>query len=321
MSKTKKWSLAGIAMLAVFLAFFPIIVGGSAYYLSIAIEIGLLSIFAMSYDLLIGYTGIVSFGHAMFFGLGAYITGILMRNNNWGFIGTVPVVIIACGLLGLVIGLLTVRVKDTYFSMMTLALGQLFFVIATKAKNLTGGDDGLPGVPLLFRDKMTMYFVITVIVVLAYLLLRRLTKSPTGKTLQAIRENETRANMIGYNVLSYKLIIICISSILAGFAGSLYVTYLGVAYPLLMHSSQTMQAIFMTIIGGSGTLYGPIIGAVLVKIISTVLSAFTQRWMLIFGVLFVICVMLLPGGVVSIGKMGIVNMAKRLFEKKDKSDS
>jgi branched-chain amino acid transport system permease protein len=320
-SKTKKWSLAGIAMLAVFLAFFPIIVGGSAYYLSIAIEIGLLSIFAMSYDLLIGYTGIVSFGHAMFFGLGAYITGILMRNNNWGFIGTVPVVIIACGLLGLVIGLLTVRVKDTYFSMMTLALGQLFFVIATKAKNLTGGDDGLPGVPLLFRDKMTMYFVITVIVVLAYLLLRRLTKSPTGKTLQAIRENETRANMIGYNVLSYKLIIICISSILAGFAGSLYVTYLGVAYPLLMHSSQTMQAIFMTIIGGSGTLYGPIIGAVLVKIISTVLSAFTQRWMLIFGVLFVICVMLLPGGVVSIGKMGIVNMAKRLFEKKDKSDS
>lgn len=290
----------GIVILLAILALFPVLVGNSAYIISIAIQIGIFAIFAISYDLLFGYTGIVSFGHALFLGLGAYATGILMKNYGWSFVATLPVVIVVCLILGVGIGLLSVRVKDVYYSMMTLAVGQMFFVIASKAKNLTGGDDGFPGVPLLFTNKTAMYFLVVAVVIAVYIFARQLIKSPTGKVLQAIRENEKRTAMVGYDVLKYKLIIISISSVLAGIVGSLYVTYLGIAYPHLLHSHMTMQAIFMTVIGGTGTLYGPVIGSILVKVASTLLSGVTDRWMLIFGIFFVICVMLLPGGIASL---------------------
>jgi len=294
-----KTKITILVILAV-VALFPVVVDGNPFYMSVAAEIAILGILAISFDLLFGYTGIVSLGHAIFFGTGAYMTAILMVRYGWNFFATLPLVILTCALLSTIIGFLTLRVKKVYFSLMTMALGQLFFILTLTNRNLTGGEDGLFGVPPLIRDRVVFFFVVAALLALVYYVVRRITLSPTGKVLQAIRENELRAGMVGYNVLLYKIITLIISGVLAGLAGSLFVTYIGGAYTELMHAITTIQIIFMTIIGGAGTLFGSVIGALLVRVTSTVLGGYTNRWMLIFGIGFVTCVMLLPGGIASI---------------------
>ncbi|MCL2367935.1 MAG: branched-chain amino acid ABC transporter permease [Oscillospiraceae bacterium] len=318
--KTRTKVIILALLLAVIL--FPIVVQGNAFYVSVATEIVILAILAISFDLLLGYTGIVSMGHAMFFGTGAYMTAILMVRYNWNFFATLPFVVLACAFLSIVVGFLTLRVKKIYFAMMTMALGQLFFILVITNRNLTGGEDGLAGVPPLIRDRVTLFFVAVAVLAIVYYVVRRITLSPTGKVLQAIRENEVRTSMIGYNVLLYKIIIITISGVLAGLAGSFFVTYIGVAYAELMHAIMTIQVIFMTVIGGAGTLFGSVIGAFLVRTTSTVLGTFTNRWMLILGIMFVVFIMFLPGGIASIRlkflkKIGFI---QRLGKGKEKSD-
>lgn len=297
MSKKK----VSLIVLAILLLVFPFVIS-SPFILSLAIQICIFGIYALSYDLLLGYTGIVSFGHALFFGGGAYITAILMKTYNFPFIAALIVVLIICLLIGFMMGALTIRAKDTYFSMLTMALGQFFFVVVLKASKITGGDDGFHGVRALVSDKRVFYYIILVLLVIVYLFAKRLINSPTGRVLQAIRENEVRAGMIGYNVLSYKLVVILISGAIAGFAGSLYVVFLGSAYPALIHSDMTMKALFMTVLGGMGTLTGPIIGSVLVTLAENFLSVIMQRWMLVFGMIYVFIILFFPGGIARIGQ-------------------
>lgn len=293
--KSKK--TAGLIASAVVVLCFPLFVGQAGYFLSLGMKIGTLALFAMSYNLLLGYTGIVSLGHALFFGLGGYTSAILMLKLGWPLVATLLPTILFCIAVALAIGFLTLRVKDIYFTMLTLALGQLFFVAVSKAYNLTGGEDGLPGIPGLFANKTLSYYAIMAILFACYVLLRKFTTSPFGRVLQAIRENEMRTGMIGYNVLVYKLIVLSLSGVLAGISGCLYVTYSGIVYPALTNAEMTMQVIFMAIIGGTGTLYGPILGALIVTVISTILNNFTNRWLLIFGIIFVLFIMFLPEGV------------------------
>lgn len=290
-----------LTIVAILLLAFPFVVN-SPFVQSLAIQICIFGIYALSYDLLLGYTGIVSFGHALFFGGGAYITAILIKTYNFPFIAALIVVLLVCLVVGFAMGALSIRAKDIYFSMLTMALGQFFFVVILKASSITGGDDGFHGVPALVSDRRVFYYIILAFLLIVYIFAKRLINSPTGRVLQAIRENEVRAGMIGYNVLNYKLVVILISGAIAGFAGSLYVVYLGSAFPALIHSDMTMKALFMTVLGGMGTLTGPIFGSILVTLAENFLSAVMQRWMLVFGMIYVVIILFFPGGLARIGQ-------------------
>ncbi len=272
----------------------------SEYVMVIAMQIFIWGAFAISYDLLIGYSGIVSFGHAMFFGTGAYASALLVLKAGLNFWAAIPIGVILCGLLGLLIGLLTLRFSDIYFTMITLAIGQFLYFIIIKTYQFTGGDDGLHGLPMVLPGKTYLYYLAFVFLVLIYFVSRRLIGSPLGTTLVALRENEFRAKMIGYNVLAYKLIVLVISGMIAGLAGSLNGAVLRSVFPGYMHADATLSVILMTIIGGMGSLLGPILGAALVTVSQQYLSSYFESWRLIFGILFVLIVLFLPKGIVHI---------------------
>lgn len=309
--KKLKW-IVGIVILAVIIAL-PFVTN-SSYLRSLLTSICIYSIFAISYDLLLGYTGIASFGHAIYFGLGAYILAYTTVRLHWPAIVSLLVVIVVCVVISFIISAITIRVKNLYFNMVTMALGQLFYVLSTKLYKITGGDDGLPGVRNLFPSKDFLYVAVVVLVVLVYFFCHRIVNSPTGKVLQAIKNNEGRVGLLGYDTLKFKMFIIQISGILAGIAGVLYVSFIGIAYPTMLHSSLTLQALFMVVLGGSGTLYGGVIGAVIMRLADSVLSTFTTRWMLILGVIFIVVILFFPKGAAGI----MQNVAKKIRDKKQK---
>jgi len=224
--------------------------------------------------------------------------------------------VVLCVVISFIISMITVRVKNVYFNMVTMALGQLFYVLSLKLSRVTGGDDGLPGVRSVFPNKIVFCIVMLVLLVLVYLFCQRLVQSPTGKILQAIRENEGRVGLLGYNVLSAKTLVIQISGILAAIAGAFYVSMVGIAYPATMHSAMTLQALFMVVIGGTGTLHGAILGAVVMRLADTVLSQVTSRWMLILGLVFIVMILFCPKGIV-----GIFQSIARKIGKKVKTEN
>ncbi|MBI5605248.1 MAG: branched-chain amino acid ABC transporter permease [Deltaproteobacteria bacterium] len=291
----KHWLIGATLLFLLVLPFFS-----SEYVMVIAMQIFIWGAFAISYDLLIGYSGIVSFGHAMFFGTGAYASALLVLKAGLNFWAAIPIGVVLCGLLGLLIGLLTLRFSDIYFTMITLAIGQFLYFIIIKTYQFTGGDDGLHGLPMVLPGKTYLYYLAFVFLVLIYFVSRRLIGSPLGTTLVALRENEFRAKMIGYNVLAYKLIVLIISGMIAGLAGSLNGAVLRSVFPGFMHADATLSVILMTIIGGMGSLLGPILGAALVTVSQQYLSSYFESWRLIFGVLFVLIVLFLPKGMVHI---------------------
>ena len=300
-----KWLI--IAVLVAVVIALPFVTG-SSYLRSLIISMCIYGIFAMSYDLLLGYTGIASFGHAIYFGLGAYILAYTTVKLHWNPIPALLLVVAVCIVVSFVISFISVRVKNLYFNMVTMALGQLFYVLATKLYKVTGGDDGMPGVRNMFPNKMVFYVFIVILLVAVYFFCHRLVNSPTGKVLQAIKNNEQRVALLGYNTLMFKMLVIQVSGIIAGIVGAFYVTHVGIAYPSLLHSSLTLQALFMVVLGGSGTLYGGIIGAVMMRLADSILSRFTTRWMLILGVIFIIVILFFPKG--TAGALG------KLFKKK-----
>lgn len=295
-NKLKNLIIPALVVLAIIAQF---VVDTSAFR-SLIITICIYSIYAMSYDLLLGFTGIASFGHAIYFGLGAYTVAVMSVKLNMSFWVGLIVAIILCIIISFIISMITIRVKNVYFNMVTMALGQLFYVMSLKLSKVTGGDDGLPGVRSVFPDKVVFCIVLLVLLALVYIFCQRLVQSPTGKILQAIRENEGRVGLLGYNVLTAKTLVIQISGILAAIAGAFYVSFVGIAYPATMHSAMTLQALFMVVIGGTGTLHGAILGAVVMRLADTVLSQITSRWMLILGLVFVVMILFFPKGIVGI---------------------
>src|SRR6478735_6285950 len=216
------------------------------------------ALFASAFNLLLGYTGLLSFGHAAFLGGSAYVAGHAMK--VWGLTPE----------LGWIAGLLAIRRQGIYFAMITLALAQMVFFVALQAK-FTGGEDGLQGVPrgklfgvLDLQNDLTMYYVTLVIVVAAFLLIVRTIHSPFGQVLKGIKENEPRALSLGYDVSRFKLLAFVISAALSGLAGSLKTLVLGFATLTDVHWSSSGSVILMTLLGGLGTLSGPIVGAAIV---------------------------------------------------------
>lgn len=266
------------------------------------------AILAMSYDLLLGYTGIISFGHAMFFGIGAYCTAIML--GEYGptigmFVLSIVIGIVFASLVSAIVGALTLRLKSHFYAMFTLAISGLFLVVAEKWRTVTKGNDGFTfRAPEIFRERLYFYFLVLVCLVVVFMLLKRLVASPFGKVLVAIRENEQRTRSLGYQTLIYKIIASVIAGAIASLAGSLYVISLRFVNTSVMTMDITLDALMMTIIGGVGTLIGPIIGAGVIEFAQHYLSGLArdypifERWIIFFGILYILAVIFFPKGIV-----------------------
>jgi branched-chain amino acid transport system permease protein len=263
------------------------------------------SMFACAFNLLLGYTKMLSFGHAAYFGSSAYVTGWLVTAHGWGTIPGILAGVAAALLLSLAIGAIAVRRQGIYFAMITLALSQLVFFVCLQAQ-FTGGENGLQGMPRgsvfglidLGRDT-TMYYFVLAIFAAVYALIRRIVHSPFGQILKAIRDNEPRAISLGYEVDRYKLAAFVLSGGLAGLAGSLKALVLGFVTLSDVSLGTSGDVILMTLLGGSGTLLGPVVGAGIVVTLQEYLSGVVGAWVsVIIGAVFVVCVMIFRRGFV-----------------------
>ena len=263
------------------------------------------AMFACAFNLLLGYTKMLSFGHAAYFGSSAYITGWLVSVHGWGTIEGILAGVAASMLLGIVIGAIAVRRQGIYFAMITLALAQLVFFICLQAE-FTGGENGLQSIPRgsifgligLGRDD-TMYYFVLAVFMAVYVFVRRIVGSPFGHVLQAIRENEPRAVSLGYKVARYKLLAFVLSASISGLAGSLKALTLGFATLSDVNQGTSGEVILMTLLGGSGTFLGPVVGAGVVVTLQEYLSDHVGAWVsVIIGAIFVVCVMVFRRGFV-----------------------
>lgn len=301
------WTVQIIILLI--LAVMPFIAAKST--ITLLISIFCLGVFAMSYDILLGYTGVISFGHALFFGVGAYSVSIMITKTDRtiGYLLLALVVSVAVSIiLSLFIGFLSLRVKNTYYAMITLAFAQVGVIVAEKARSITNGADGMTfSVPSFLVDKTTLYYIILAFLVVSFIFLWKFTTSPTGRVLVAIRENEQRVKFLGFNVLRYKLISTVVAGVFASLAGSFYAIFMRfVSNTDVLAASKTIDALLATIIGGVGSLYGAILGAGIVKFAGEYLSKLAkvsvifERWYILFGLLYIIIVLFAPYGVLGL---------------------
>ena len=262
------------------------------------------AIFACAFNLLIGYAGLLSFGHAAFLGTAGYITGHTAK--VWGLPPELAILagMAAAALLGLVFGLLTVRRKGIYFAMITLALAQMVYFFYLQAP-FTGGEDGIQSIPrgkmfglIDLQNTMTLYFVVLAIFLAAFLLIYRVIHSPFGEVLKAIRENEPRAISLGYKPDHYKLIVFVLSAALAGLAGGTKAIVFQLATLTDAHWTMSGEVVLMTLLGGLGTVLGPVVGALLIVAIQNYLAPLGAWVTVVQGLIFVICVLTFRRGVV-----------------------
>ncbi len=293
------------------------------YYLTLAVEILIFAIFAMSLDLLLGYAGLTSFGHAAFFGLGSYLVAYVSSRNDRALnltdnlIVTMPIVVGGCALAAAVIGFFVLRTRGIYFLMVTLAFAQMLFSIAISWSRVTGGSDGLSGVPrpsigigemrYAFESRESFYFLVLFFFILAWWLLVRVVNSPLGLTLRGIRENEARLRALGYNTFRYKMAAFIIAGMFAGVAGALLAQFLFIASPDNLYWTTSGTVLIMLIVGGTGTLSGPILGAATVRLMRNLLSSriegiefVADRWETALGLVFVLFVLFAPRGFIGL---------------------
>ena len=281
--------LAGLALLiaAPFIGLYPIFVMKALCY----------AIFACAFNLLLGYTGLLSFGHAAYLGAAAYFTGYLVRSAGFSPELGVLAGMLGAGLIGLLVGLIAIRRQGIYFAMITLAMAQMIYFVWLQAP-FTGGEDGLQGVPrgklfglIPLQNDIAMYFVVLTVFVAVFLAIIRIVQSPYGQVLKAIRENEPRAISLGYDVDKYKLLAFVLSTSLAGLAGSLKTLVLGFATLSDAHWSLSGEVVLMTLLGGMGTFAGPVLGAFTIIGLQDLLADRVGSWVtVIIGVIFVLCV-------------------------------
>jgi len=304
-----KISLRAFAFILLLIIFIILpFVNDSRTLLILLTQIFIFGILAMSYDILLGYTGIVSFGHAMFFGIGAYTTAVMLKQMDHTlliFVLSIVIGMILAGFISFLVGLLTLRLKSHFFAMLTLAFSGLFLVLAEKWRSVTYGNDGFTfRAPDLFRDRMTFYFFVLASLVVIFLALYRFVNSPTGRILIAVRENEQRTKSLGFNTLHYKVIASVVAGIVASFAGSLYAVSLRFVNTSVMAMDITLDALLMTIIGGVGTLVGPLLGSAVIEYAQHALSGLArdypifERWIIFFGILYILAVIFFPKGII-----------------------
>lgn len=277
-----------------------------APYTALASEILVFALFAVAYDLVLGYAGMLSFGQAAFFGIGAYTVGIVLLRLSSSVLTALLTGCTAAAVAAFLIGCACIRSSGIYFTMVTLAFAQMLYFIVFKWSSLTGGSDGLHGVPrptlgpLDLASEINLYYFILVFVIIGISAIALVVNSPLGKTLQAIRENRDRAESIGYNVNMFRLLAFVISGFFSGLAGGLFVLLQSFAPLSSLDWTTTGEAAVMTITGGIGTLVGPIIGAVLILFLRDIISSQTEVWNLFMGLIFMAVVLGFRGGIMGL---------------------
>ena len=284
---------------------------GSRFYTFVATDVAILALFAVSLNLLLGYTGLVSFGHAAYFGIGAYTTGILMKKLAVPFLISFPAAGVVAGLFALVFGFFCVRLTKIYFAMLTLAFAQIVWAICFKWNDVTGGEQGMPEIPypdLAWMAKLPLvdtlrtsdhFYLVTVVLVATCLwLLRRVVGSPFGRILTTIRENPERAEFIGVNVRRYELVAFVIAGAFAGLAGGLFGIFNRGVFPDFAYWPKSSEVLIMTILGGMGHFYGPAVGALVLLVLNQQITSYTQYWPFILGSILIVLLFVFPGGIV-----------------------
>ncbi len=279
------------------------------FYQYLLTQIFVASLMAIAFNLLLGTTGLLSFGQAAFFGVGAYTVGLLLTKAGFGTLPALVLSPVVAAAVAGIIGFFCVRLSGVHFAMLTLAFGQLIFAVVFKWYGFTGGDNGIQGIrvnPISFGgmgaldlgSTQAMYYFVLGIVGLSVELLRRIRSSPFGATLKAIRENSQRASFLGVNIKLYQWTVFVVAGAFTGLAGGLYALMEKSISPEIIHWSKSAEPVFMTIIGGIYTFAGPAVGAVVYVILNSYLVAWTEKWALVLGLVLLTLVLLLPGGVV-----------------------
>ena len=263
------------------------------------------AMFACAFNLLLGFSGMLSFGHAAFFGASAYATAWLTTAKGWGPATAMAAGVLTSTVLGAIIGAIAIRRRGIYFAMITLALGQLVYFVCLEAP-FTGGENGLQSVPrgkllglLPLQSDTAMYYVVLAMFILVFSFIRRVVHSPFGQVLKAIRENEPRAISLGYDIDRYKLLAFVLSAALAGLAGSLKALVLGFVTLSDVLQANSGEVILMTLVGGTGTFFGPVVGAGVIVTLQEYLSDYFGGWVsVIIGAIFIACVLTFRRGIV-----------------------
>jgi len=307
--------------LLVLVAAFLVPAAGSRFYTFLANDMVIWALFATSLNLLVGYTGLVSFGHAAYFGIGAYTTGILMKKVGVTFLVAFPAAGLVAGLFALLFGFFCVRLTKIYFAMLTLAFAQIVWAICFKWNEVTGGEQGMPEIPYPdfdwlervatvlpfvggYRTSEYFYFLTLVLVALCFWVLRRIVASPFGRMLTTIRENPERAEFIGVNVRRYELAAFALAGGFAGLAGGLFGIFNRGVFPDFAYWTKSAEVLIMTLLGGMSTFYGPAVGALVLLWLNQQIVSVTEYWPLILGGILVILLFVFPGGLA--GALGAV---------------
>jgi branched-chain amino acid transport system permease protein len=293
----------GLFLAAFLLALAP--AGLPIYAMTLLTEALILGLFAMSLDLMVGYTRLISFGHAAAYGLGAYTVGNLLLHTGIPLVFAVLLAAVFSGVVAIGVAWVCTLASGISFSMLTLALAQLLYAVAFKWTSVTGASDGLAGIPRtpgpfglqVFVSKTGFYYLVLACLLGAFVFCRSLVRSPFGAVLQGIRENEAKTLSLGYNTRRYKIAVVAIAYGLGGLAGALYAPFAGFANTELLFWLLSGQVLIMVIVGGAGTLVGPIIGAAFFMLVSNFLSSWTDSWALFFGLIFIFFVLFAPQGI------------------------
>jgi branched-chain amino acid transport system permease protein len=292
---------AGIASVVVLI--FPLVMPFTA----LAVNILIYGLYALGFNLIFGYLGLLSFGHAALFGTGAYLCGIAIVHFALPWFVAIALGVLGGLLMALLIGVLAIRTRGIYFAMVTMALSQCVYYLFYQAVDWTGGENGLRGInvrvidilglKLDFINPLTRYYVIAAFVIAAFFVLSRILGSPFGAVIEAVRENETRAKASGYNVTLTRLITFVLSGGFCGLAGALQALHLSIVPIEILHYETSGVVVMVALLGGMGTFFGPMIGAAAFLVLENLVSLWTVHWQLIVGAIFMICVLFFPAGI------------------------
>jgi branched-chain amino acid transport system permease protein len=296
--------LIGLGLLLVVGPFFL-----SSYWVGLLTEMTILAILAMSLDVLLGYTGLPSLGHASLFGVAAYAVALLSTRYRMDFWTCVVAGLVVGTLLAAVVGLIVSHVRDVYFLMITLAIGMVLWGLSYRWIPVTGGDNGLSGIPALtvhaglpFEGENTFYYVTLLVFAAAGGAMALMVKSPFGLTLRGIRENEGRMKSLGYNTWLHCYLSFVLSGFFASVAGVMWAYYNGFVSPTYLDLTASSELFLMVTLGGPATLVGPVLGAGMIVLLKNVMSAYTARWLLILGTVYIVAILVAPKGVWNLGR-------------------
>jgi branched-chain amino acid transport system permease protein len=313
---TSKVKIVGLGLALIVLIVLPPFY--TSYWVTLVTQMLIFAMLAMSLDVLLGYTGMSSFGHAGFFGSAAYVTAILSTRYKIGFLGCMVSGMVVVIVISMIFGFLVAHASGVYFLIITLALGMVLWGLAFRWVTMTGGDNGLSGIvrpdiglPISTKDPLTYYYFILAFFLICLVLMAILVRSPFGHSLKGVRESESRMRVLGYDTWLHKYLSYIVSAAFASIAGVLWAYFNGFVSPYDMDLTASIEIILMVILGGPGTLVGPALGAGIIVFLKNFISAYTQRWLLIVGSIYILTILYAPQGFVNLIKEWLKGRGKK----------